>query len=105
MKTLCGTILVVVAVATCAVGAEHCRPTGELQKKAQALADLAAVGDALVDRLCAGLEVRIYAEHARMGDCFFAHLTKPAFLSLYFTRYFHYNQHESENRSWRRRHE
>ena len=41
MRTQCGTILAAVAVATCAVGAEHCRPTGELQEKAQALADLA----------------------------------------------------------------
>ncbi len=40
MRTLCGTILAAVAVATCAVGAEQCRPTGELQEKAQALADL-----------------------------------------------------------------
>jgi len=41
MRTLFGTILVAFAVATCAVGAEHCRPTGELQEKAQALANLA----------------------------------------------------------------
>ena len=40
MKRLYGTILAVLAVATCAVGSEHCRPTGELQEKAQALADL-----------------------------------------------------------------
>ena len=41
MRTQCGTIFAVVAVATSAVGSEHCRPTGELQEKAQALADLA----------------------------------------------------------------
>ena len=41
MRTRCGIILAAYAVATCAVGAEHCRPTGELQEKAQALADLA----------------------------------------------------------------
>ena len=43
MRTRCGTILAAVAVATCAVGAEHCRPTGELQEKAQA-ADIAVDG-------------------------------------------------------------
>ena len=41
MRTRCGIILAAYAVATCAVGAEHCRPAGELQEKAQALADLA----------------------------------------------------------------
>ena len=44
MRTRCGTILAAVAVATCAVGAEHCRPTGELQVKLQALADIAVDG-------------------------------------------------------------
>ena len=42
MRTLCGTILAAVAVATCAVAAEHCRPTGKLQEKAQA--DIAVDG-------------------------------------------------------------
>ena len=41
MKTLYGAVLAALAVATCAFGAEHSRPTGELQEKAQALADLA----------------------------------------------------------------
>ena len=44
MRTRCGTILAAVAVATCAVGAEHSRPTGELQVKLQALADIAVDG-------------------------------------------------------------
>ena len=42
MRTLFGTIFAV-AVATSAVGAEHCRPTGELQKKAQ-VADISVDG-------------------------------------------------------------
>ncbi len=44
MKTICVTALSVMLVtAFCggAFGAEYCRPTGELQEKAQALADLA----------------------------------------------------------------
>lgn len=44
MRTLCGTILAAVAVATCAVGVEHCRPTGGLQVKVQALADISVDG-------------------------------------------------------------
>lgn len=40
MKRLYGTVITAIAVATSAVGAEHCRPTGELQEKAQELADL-----------------------------------------------------------------
>ena len=43
MKRLYGAILAVIAVATSAVGSTHCRPSGELQEKAQA-ADIAVDG-------------------------------------------------------------
>ena len=47
MRTICVTTLsVMLLTAFCggAFGAEHCRPTGELQEKAQAIADIAVDG-------------------------------------------------------------
>lgn len=59
MRTICvATLSAMLLTAFCggALGAEHCRPTGELQEKAQALTDLAVKEGLQSLRKCVSLQ-------------------------------------------------